>query len=116
MNDIIALRCYQRFMAAGQSSSASGAKACAIRGFLAEHPEADRVFIVKTVFDDGDAESGEYRQGYLLTDFDAKDSHIKINARQSLDVVSVEVLNFHYLRGRIVHEIEDAARVVGSED
>lgn len=116
VNDIIALRLYQRFMDGGMSAKTAGAKACSIRDFLRQYPDADQAFIVKTAFDDGDQDREEYREGYLLPDFDPKEQHIKINSTQSLDVVSVEIHNFHYLRGRIVHEIEQAALVVGGED
>lgn len=113
VNDIIALRLYQRFMDGGMSAKTAGQKACSIRDFLRQYPDADQAFIVKTAFDDGNAET--YREGYVLPSFDTSDQHIKINSTQSLDVVSVEVHNFHYLRGRIVHEIEQAALVVGDE-
>lgn len=114
VNDIIALRLYQRFMDGGMSAKTAGQKACSIRDFLRQYPDADQAFIVKTAFDDGNAEI--YREGYVLPSFDTSDQHIKINSTQSLDVVSVEVHNFHYLRGRIVHEIEQAALVVGEAE
>ncbi len=115
VNDIIALRLYQRFMDGGMSAKAAGAKACSIRDFLRAYPEADQVFIVKTGFDDGDAENGEYREGYVLPEFDPKEQSIKINADQSLGVVSVECHNLHFLRGLIVHEINEAALTVVGE-
>lgn len=109
VNDIIALRSYQRFLDNGMNAKAAGAKACAIRQFLAEYPEADQVYIVKTAFDDG-------RPGTMLADFDVKDQHYRGFSNAAVDVVTVEVMNFHYLRGRIVHAITEAATVVGGED
>ena len=109
VNDIISLRCYHRFMDGGMSAKAAGAKACAIREFLIQYPEADQVYIVRTAFDD-------YRSGTLLPDFDVKQQHVQGFGNGAPDVISVEVFNFHYLRGRIVHEIEEAALTVGGDD
>lgn len=113
VNDIIALRLYQRFLDGGMSAKMAGQKACSVREFLRQYPEADQVYIVKTAFDDGDGEKGQYREGYLLPDFDTKKQHADFWGNQAPDIVSVEVHNFHYLRGRIVHEIEQAALTVG---
>lgn len=115
VNDIIALRLYQRFLDGGMSAKIAGHKACSVRNFLHQHPEADQVYIVKTAFDDGDAEKGQYREGYLLPDFDVKERHLRGFSNVDPDVVSVEVFNFHYLRGRIVHAIEEAATVIGED-
>lgn len=116
VNDIIALRCYQRFMDGGMSANMAGQKACSIREFLTQYPDADQVYIVKTAFDDGDAEKGKYQPGTLLPDFDVKAQHLRGFSNIDPDVISVEVFNFHYLRGRIVHQIEEAALTVGGDD
>lgn len=113
VNDVIALRLFQRFVDGGMSAKMAGHKACSVREFLRQYPDADQVYIVKTAFDDGDADKGQFREGYLLPDFDVKDQHLRGFSNLDPDVVSVEVFNFHYLRGRIVHEIEQAALTVG---
>lgn len=113
VNDIIALRCYQRFMDGGMSANMAGQKACSIRDFLMVNPDADQVYIIKTAFDDGDGDKGVYRPGTLLEYFDPKQQHADFMGKDAPDVISVEVFSFHYLRGRIVHEIENAATVVG---
>ncbi|WP_415391585.1 hypothetical protein [Paracoccus sp. SJTW-4] len=103
VNDIIALRLYERFLDAGMKAESAGHKACAIRQFLETHPEADQVYIVKP------------SMGSLIyvEEFDPKEQHVPWDGPHARDVLSVEVWNFHYLRGRIVHEIEQAAKVVG---
>lgn len=113
VNDIIALRLYQRFIAGGLSAKAAGFKACNIRKFLAQNPEADQVYIVKTAFDDGDGEVERFREGTHLIEFDTTQRHADFMGNNAPDVVSVEVHNFHYLRGRIVHEINETVNMVG---
>ncbi|MDK8871609.1 hypothetical protein [Paracoccus sp. SSJ] len=103
VNDIIVLRLYQRFLDAGMKAESAGHKACAIRQFLETHPEADQVYIVKP----------SMGSSYYVDQFDPKERHIPWEGPHAPDVLSVEVWNFHYLRGRIVHEIEEAAKVVG---
>lgn len=105
VNDIIVLRLYQRFLDAGLSPVNAGNKACHIRDFLTTHPDADQVYIV----------SPSIGSPYYLTEFDPKNQNVPFDGPHSRDVISVEVWNFHYLRGRIVHEINDAAMTVGKD-
>lgn len=103
VNDVIALRLYQRFLDAGMKPESAGGKACDIRLFLETHPEADQVYIVKP----------SMGSSCYVEEFDLKEQHIPWDGDRPRDVVSVEVWNLHYLRGRIVHEIEQAAKIVG---
>ncbi|WP_313138107.1 hypothetical protein [Paracoccus jeotgali] len=100
VNDIIALRLYQRFLDAGMKGETAGHKACGIRGFLEANPEADQVYIVQPSM------GGPRYRDY----FDPSKPDVIFDG---MDVISVEVWNFHFLRRRIVHEIEDAAKTVG---
>lgn len=103
VNDIIALRLYQRFLDAGIKGEVAGKKACRIREFLEAHPEADQVYIV----------TPSIGSTVYTTEFDTTRHDIDWDGARGRDVISVEVWNFHFLRGRIVHEINDAAKVVG---
>ncbi|MDD2869748.1 hypothetical protein [Neomegalonema sp.] len=105
--DVIALHSYQRFLNQGLSPARAGRKACEIRAFLEEYPDADQVYIIGTAFNDIDR---------LLPEFDPKEQLVSINSTQSISVIGLEVLNFHYLRERIVHEINEAALIVGGKE
>lgn len=117
VNDIIALRLYQRFMDGGLSANIAGHKACSILKFLQQNPAADQVYIVKTAFDDGNADKGSYSEGQLLAYFDPKQQFADHHGDLSPDVVSIEVFNFRFLRSDIVYLIEQAAETatVGGE-
>ncbi|WP_374293107.1 hypothetical protein [Paenirhodobacter enshiensis] len=106
VDDIVALRLYQRGMDAGLSAAASGAKVCDVRDFMRANPTASHVFIVATSFGQRD---------YLLPEFDATQDFIKINETQSVEVIGCEVINLNWHRVRVVHIITEADRnrVVG---
>lgn len=106
VNDIVALRLYQRAMDAGMSAAAAGEKACKIRAFIQEQPDASRVYIVATDFKTLD---------YLLPDWDFTRETIKINATQAIDVIGCEMIDLDWHRIRVVHYITEAdkRRVVG---
>lgn len=106
VDDIVALRLYQRFMNAGMSSSAAGEKACKVREFMQGYPDAPRVFIVATDFRVLD---------YLLPEFDLSQNFIMINHSQSVEVIGCDVINLDWHRARVVHYITaaDKTRVVG---
>ncbi|SFB82048.1 hypothetical protein [Tropicimonas isoalkanivorans] len=105
VNDIIALRLYQQDIESGLSPSKAGHKACEIRAFLLQHPDADQVYIVTPALG----------SPYYLPDFDTTQRHATFAGSPSPEIIRVEVLNFHYLRGRIVHEIDDEAMTVGRD-
>lgn len=108
VNDIIALRLYQRFLDRGTPPAGAGDLACEVRTFLHQHPDADQAYIV----------TPSIGSQYVLPDLDVKDQHMPaaIDGDTRRDVLAVEVWNFHYLRGRIVHEINEAAFNVGEAD
>lgn len=105
VDDIVALRLYQREMDAGMSASAAGAKVCAIREFMQVSPDAPRVFIIKTPLGDPD----------YLSEFDMRQDFTMINDRQALEVISCEMIDLNWHRARIVHYLTEADnnRVVG---
>lgn len=105
VNDIIALRLYQRFLDRGAVPAKAGAMACEIHNFLIHHPDADQAYIV----------TPSIGSPVVLDDFDVKEQHMpaSIDGHRRRDVLAVEVWNFHYLRGHIVREIEQAALTVG---
>ncbi len=105
VNDIITLRLYQRFLDAGMGAKAAGAKACDIRRFLVEHPQAEQVYVVQPSI--GTPHYFDY--------FDTRERHGPYEGAGALDIVSVEVWNLYYLRGRIVHEINEHAMTIGRE-
>lgn len=105
VDDIIALRFYQRFLDEGLGAAKAGHKACEVRQFLTEHPGADQVYIVIP----------SVGSAYYLPEFDTKQQHPPFHGPHSLEVIKVEVLNFHYLRGRIVDEINKEAKTVGRD-
>lgn len=107
VDDIVALRLYQRSMDAGLSAAAAGEKACKIREFMAAHPDAGRVFIVATDFKVLD---------YLLPDFDVNATEIKINMTQAVDVIGCDVINLDWHRVRVTHYLDSAPVIVGEAD
>ncbi len=106
VGDIVTLRLYQRFIGAGMSASAAGAKACKVREFMQSYPDAPLVFIVATDFNVLD---------YLLPEFDVTQKFIMINGSQAVDVIGCEVIDLNWHRVRVVHYITEADknRVVG---
>lgn len=107
VDDIVALRLYQRGMDAGMSAAAAGAKACKIREFMAAHPGARRVYIVATDFKVLD---------YLLPEFDLAQEFIKINSTQSVDVIGCEVIDLDWHRVRVTHALNTEPVRVGEAD
>lgn len=105
VDDVIALHLYQRFLDEGLGAAKAGHKACRVREFLTANPGADQLYIV----------SPSIGSPYFLPDFDAKQQHTPFEGPHSPDVIKVEVWNFHYLRGRIVHEINEEAKTVGQD-
>ena len=81
----------------------AGSVACGLRAFLVANPDADQAYHIQPSLG-----SSEWR-----ATFDATQTHLGDGA-SSPDVISIRVWNFHYLRGRIVKELTDAANVVGS--
>ncbi|WP_299841717.1 hypothetical protein [uncultured Paracoccus sp.] len=106
VDDIVALRLYQRSMDAGMSAAAAGEKACKVREFMQANPDASRVYIISTDFKVLD---------YFLPDWDVKQDLIKINATQAIDVIGFEMIDLDWHRVRAVHYITEAdkRRVVG---
>ncbi|MFC3169852.1 hypothetical protein [Paracoccus fontiphilus] len=106
VDDIVALRLYQRSISAGMSAAAAGTKACKVREFMQTSPDASRVYIVATDFEVVD---------YLLPDWDVTQTKIMINATQAIDVIGCEVIDLDWHRVRVVHYITEADkhRVVG---
>lgn len=107
VDDIVALRLYQRSMDAGMSAGAAGEKACKIREYMAAHPEARRVYIVATDFKVLD---------YFLSDFDVTQDFIKINSTQSVDVIGCEVIDLDWHRVRVTHYLNNEPVRVGEAD
>lgn len=105
VDDVIALRLYQRFLDEGLGASKAGSKACRVREFLAANPETDQLYIV----------TPSIGSSYYLTEFDTTQQHVPFEGPHAPDVIKVEVWNFHFLRGRIVHEINEEAKTVGRD-
>lgn len=105
VDDLIALRLYQRFLDAGMGAAKAGHKACKVREFLSEYPGAEQLYIV----------SPSIGSAYYLPDFDVTQQHAPSQGPHSPAVDAVEVYNFHYLRGQIVHAITEEAKTVGRD-
>lgn len=107
VDDVVALRLYQRAINAGMSAAAAGEKACLIREFMVTHPTARRVYIVATDFKVLD---------YLLPEFDVTQGFIKINSTQSVDVIGCEVIDLDWHRVRVTYAIDHEPVVAGEPD
>lgn len=105
LNDIIALRIYGRLIDDGVVPRKAGHIACGLRDFLQVHPDADQCYHLQP----------SIGSSLWTHEFDTKNIHMP-NGPSSPDIISVRVWNFHYLRGRIVHELNEAANVVGDAD
>ncbi|WP_333830465.1 hypothetical protein [Pararhodobacter sp.] len=105
VDDIVALRLYQRFMDKGMSAGAAGAKACKIREFMQISPDAAHVYMVDTDMGNPDC----------LAEFDTTQGFIMINSKQSLEVIGCEMFDLNWHRKRVVYYITEAdkRRVVG---
>jgi hypothetical protein len=107
VDDIVALRIYQREMDNGMSAAAAGKKACLVREFMMNHPGARRVFILATDFRPWDR---------LVPEFDVNAEVIMINSKQGIDVVGFEMIDLDWHRARVVLAINSWRPVVGEAD
>lgn len=105
-DDVVALRIYQGDMNAGMSAKAAGEKACMLRQFMHEHPDAPHAYLVSTPFGARD---------YVFSEFDVTQGMVNINPTQAIEVTSVEVINLTFHRRIVVFKITEADkhRVVG---
>lgn len=104
VNDIIAMRVYKMALDTGTRPEWAGKKACLIREFLDQYPDADKACLISTNFKEWDR---------VFPDFDTSQYMMEINPSQSVSVTAIEIIPFHFLRGLIVHKIEEAAKTVG---
>lgn len=104
LHDLLALKVYGRLLEGGFSPRQAGEKSCALRDFFRSNPDADQVYVLNLALG----------RPIVLSDFDVKELHSPGPAGSGgIEILSVEVWNFHYERGRIVHALNEAANTVG---
>lgn len=102
IEDMVALRVYSRLLDQEIPPRRAGHMACGVLGVLREHPGASRVIEVIT------AMSG--RQYMRAEDFDREATRMS-----GLSIMEVREFRLDGIRANIMHELEDAAGIVGEE-
>jgi hypothetical protein len=103
VNDIVTLRIYGRLLDEGMVPRSAGAIVCGLRTLLAEHPEAERVVHVTTSMGS---------PVWLLSEHLNRDHEMM----SGMDIVSVREWFLKFTRQRIIHELQEEANIVGSDD
>ncbi len=101
VDDVVALMIYQHGMRAGLSAKAAGHKACAVRQFMRDHPEAPRAYLVTGSFATIDV---------VAEDFDLTCEFLPLDRGYLDPVCSVEVVNLDWRRKLVVEQITEAAQ------
>ncbi|AWM88626.1 hypothetical protein [Microvirga sp. 17 mud 1-3] len=103
VNDIVTLRIYGRLLDEGMVPRSAGLMACGLRTLLAQYPEIDRAVYVTN--------SLGSPVWLRAEDFDRDATHMS-----GIDIVSVREWFLKYTRERIIHELQEEANIVGSDD